>query len=59
MLMKIGHIFSLRLQNVLPKIYQNGYIMDYFIRTIIDIINFTDISKKDYLIIFLDLEKTF
>ena len=43
--------------------YQNGYIkgrfIGYNIRTIIDVINYTNSNKKDCLLTFLDFEKAF
>ena len=62
----LAQTFAIRLQKVLPKIiseFQNGYIkgrfIGYNIRTIIDIINYAELYKKDYLITFLDFEKAF
>ena len=62
----IAQIFAIRLQKVLPTLIgetQNGYIkgrfIGYNIRTIIDIINYTNIKNKDCLIAFLDFEKAF
>ena len=62
----LAQIFALRLQKVLPHIiseFQNGYMIGRFIgyniRTIVDVINYANISKKDCLIAFLDFEKAF
>jgi hypothetical protein len=62
----LAQVFAIRLQKVLPKIiseFQNGYIkgrfIGYNIRTIVDIINYSNANNKDCLIAFLDFEKAF
>ena len=62
----LAQVFAIRLQKVLSKIiseFQNGYIrgrfIGYNIRTIVDVINYANINKKDSLITFLDFEKAF
>ena len=61
-----AQIFAIRLQKVLPKLiseFQNGYLKNRYIgfniRTIIDVINYSNKNNKDCLLTFLDFEKAF
>ena len=62
----LAHVLSNRLQHVLPEIiskdqnaYMKGRFIGFNIRTILDIIEITNLTKMETIIAFLDFEKAF
>ena len=62
----VSKVIAKRIQNVLPKLIhvnQSGFIKNRFIsdtiRTILDIIDYTDINNKEGLLMMIDFEKAY